>query len=79
MGKRAAATLRNLQPDCHPRQVIAALAEDLLAHYAAPPLLDPYDVYQHLMNYCRNHAGRLLANRRRRLESRNRACAGEEH
>jgi len=27
------------------------LAEDLLAHYADKPLIDPYDVYQHLMDY----------------------------
>ena len=45
------ATLRALQAGCHPKQVIAALAEDLLAHYAGKPLIDPYDVYQHLMDY----------------------------
>jgi type I restriction enzyme M protein len=27
------------------------LAESLLAHYAGKPLIDPYDVYQHLMDY----------------------------
>jgi type I restriction enzyme M protein len=27
------------------------LAEDLLAHYAGQPLIDSYDVYQHLMDY----------------------------
>jgi len=31
--------------------VIADLAEDLLAHYAAQPLINQYDVYQHLMDY----------------------------
>jgi hypothetical protein len=36
---------------CHPKDVIAALAEDLLAHYAGKPLIDPYDIYQHLMDY----------------------------
>jgi hypothetical protein len=27
------------------------LPEDLLAHYAGKPLIDKYDVYQHLMDY----------------------------
>ena len=27
------------------------LSEGLLAHYASKPLIDPYDVYQHLMDY----------------------------
>ena len=27
------------------------LAEDLLAHYTGKPLIDKYDVYQHLMDY----------------------------
>ena len=31
--------------------MIAALAEDLLAHYTDKPLIDKYDVYQHLMDY----------------------------
>jgi type I restriction enzyme M protein len=34
-----------------PKEVITALAEGLLAHYAGKPLIDPYDVYQHLMDY----------------------------
>jgi REP element-mobilizing transposase RayT len=45
------ATLKALKAGCHPRAVIATLAEDLLAHYAGRPLMDPYDVYQHLMDY----------------------------
>src|SRR5258708_218819 len=45
------ATLKGLQAGCHPKEVIAALAEGLLAHYAGKPLIDPYDVYQHLMDY----------------------------
>jgi type I restriction enzyme M protein len=47
----SAATLKALQVDCHPRQVIVELAEDLLAHYGHKPLIDPYDVFQHLMDY----------------------------
>ena len=27
------------------------MSEDLLAHYADKPLIDPYDIYQHLMDY----------------------------
>ena len=47
----SAATLKTLQADCHPREIIAQLSEGLLAHYADKPLIDPYDVYQHLMDY----------------------------
>ena len=49
--KKSAKTLRQLQVGCHPKQVIAALSEDLLAHYTDKPLIDKYDVYQHLMDY----------------------------
>ena len=49
--QKSAATLKALQAGCHPKEVIAALSEDLLAHYAGKPLIDPYDVYQHLMDY----------------------------
>jgi type I restriction enzyme M protein len=31
--------------------VISALAEDLLKHYTDKPLIDRYDIYQHLMDY----------------------------
>lgn len=44
-------TLKTLQPGCHPKQVIADLSETLLAHYTGQPLIDKYDVYQHLMDY----------------------------
>ena len=47
----SAATLKTLQAGCHPREIIAQLSEGLLAHYANKPLIDPYDVYQHLMDY----------------------------
>ncbi len=49
--KRAAAKLRKLAPGAKPKQVIAELSENLLAHYTDRPLIDPYDVYQHLMDY----------------------------
>ena len=46
-----AATLKALKADCQPREIIAQLSEGLLAHYADKPLIDPYDVYQHLMDF----------------------------
>ena len=46
-----AATLKELQAGCHPREIIAQLSDDLLAHYVNKPLIDPYDIYQHLMDY----------------------------
>jgi type I restriction enzyme M protein len=49
--KRNAATLKALKPGFHPKEIIVALSEDLLAHYAGKPLIDQYDVYQHLMDY----------------------------
>jgi type I restriction enzyme M protein len=49
--KKSATKLKTLQPGCHPKEVIARLSEDLLAHYAGKPLIDPYDIYQHLMDY----------------------------
>lgn len=48
---KSSAMLRQLQADCHPKEIIAELSEDLLAHYADKPLISQYDVYQHLMDY----------------------------
>ena len=47
----AEALLKALQPGCNPKEIIGQLSEGLLAHYAGRPLIDPYDVYQHLMDY----------------------------
>ena len=49
--QRSSDTLRGLQVNCHPKSIIAELAEELLAHYTGKPLIDKYDVYQHLMDY----------------------------
>ncbi|MGD9780375.1 type I restriction-modification system subunit M [Methanomethylovorans sp.] len=49
--EKSSAMLRQLQADSHPKEVIAMLSEDLLAHYAGKPLISQYDVYQHLMDY----------------------------
>lgn len=49
--KSAAKTLRKLKIDCHPKEVIRDLAEGLLQHAEGQLLIDPYAVYQHLMDY----------------------------
>lgn len=46
-----AAKLKALKPGLHPKEVIGWLSEGLLAHYSGRPLIDKYDVYQHLMDY----------------------------
>jgi len=52
-GWRAAAIRRltAFGKDGHPKALIEALAEELLAAFRPAPLLDAYDVYQHLMDY----------------------------
>src|ERR1043166_3518446 len=37
--------------DGHPKALIETIAEDLLDMFRRAPLLDAYDVYQHLMDY----------------------------
>jgi type I restriction enzyme M protein len=43
--------LKGLAKDGHPKPLIETAAEDLLATFKTAPLLDAYDVYQHLMDY----------------------------
>jgi type I restriction enzyme M protein len=43
--------LKGLEPNCHPKQVIATLAESLLDMYYDKPLINKYNVYQHLLSY----------------------------
>ena len=43
--------LTSFDKDGHPKALIETLAEDLLAAFRQSPLLDAYDVYQHLMDY----------------------------
>jgi len=45
------ARLKALTPGFQPKALIAELSESLLAHYAGQPLIDPYAVYQHVMDY----------------------------
>ena len=43
--------LRGFGKDDHPKALIETVSETLLAAFQAAPLLDAYDVYQHLMDY----------------------------
>jgi type I restriction enzyme M protein len=43
--------LKGLAKGGHPKPLIAGIAEDLLATFKTAPLLDAYDIYQHLMDY----------------------------
>jgi type I restriction enzyme M protein len=45
------ALLENMENSGTPKATLEMLAEDLLARFAAVPLLDKYDVYQHLIEY----------------------------
>ena len=49
--QKSTETLRQLKAGSHPKEVIANLSEDLLANYTGKPLINHYDVYQHLMDY----------------------------
>jgi type I restriction enzyme M protein len=43
--------LTNFGRDGHPKALIETISESLLAGFKAAPLLDAYDIYQHLMDY----------------------------
>lgn len=43
--------LKGFAQNGHPKQLIKALSEDLLARFKLTPLVNAYDVYQHLMDY----------------------------
>ena len=49
--KAATQRLTGFGNDGHPKALIATIAEELLAGFRRAPLLDAYDVYQHLMDY----------------------------
>ncbi len=44
-------TLKGLAAGSHPKELMEEISEGLLAAFADLPLIDPYDVYQHLMTY----------------------------
>jgi type I restriction enzyme M protein len=43
--------LTGFDKDGHPKPLIETIAEDLLTAFRQAPLLDAYDIYQHLMDY----------------------------
>lgn len=43
--------LTGFAKESHPKTLIESLSEDLLATFRKDPLLDAYDLYQHLMDY----------------------------
>jgi type I restriction enzyme M protein len=49
--ERATTRLKALGIGFHPKALIIEVAEGLLKHYQAHPLINAYDVYQHLMDY----------------------------
>lgn len=49
--ERTASYLKGLDAGCDPKQIIFEISEDLLAHYSGKPLVNKYDIYQHLMDY----------------------------
>lgn len=47
----AVSHLKGFAESAHPKPLIETIAEDLLTTFKTAPLLDAYDVYQHLMDY----------------------------
>lgn len=45
-------TMLGFGQDKHPKALIETLSESLLAEFKTAPLVDAYDIYQHLMDYC---------------------------
>lgn len=48
---KAAKKLKKLEVGLHPKEEINKLSEELLHHYEGKPLIDAYNVYQHILNY----------------------------
>ena len=49
--KKTEPLLKAFSKEGHPKKLIETISEDLLAVLKKAPLLDPYDVYQHLMQF----------------------------
>jgi type I restriction enzyme M protein len=43
--------MKGFAKEGHPKKLIESLSESLLADFKAAPLVDAYDIYQHLMDY----------------------------
>ena len=50
--KASQALLKDFDKNSHPKLLIESISASLLASFKDAPLLDAYDVYQHLMDYC---------------------------
>jgi type I restriction enzyme M protein len=48
---QSAVALKTMEAGFHPKQLVAQMSESLLNFYTGKPLIDKYDVYQHLMDY----------------------------
>lgn len=48
---RTTPKLLSFGPTSHPKELIGDISEDLLHSFRAAPLMNAYDVYQHLMDY----------------------------
>jgi type I restriction enzyme M protein len=46
--------LWNINPNTNPKELIAEISESLLQDYKNKALINPYDIYQHLMDYWNN-------------------------
>lgn len=49
--KKTEPLLKAFAKEGHPKKLIETISEDLLSSFKKAPLLDPYDVYQHLMRF----------------------------
>jgi type I restriction enzyme M protein len=49
--KQKSTILKNLKIGDKPKEFVIKLSEDLLTNYNGKPLIDKYDIYQHLMDY----------------------------
>ncbi|MCA1747669.1 MAG: SAM-dependent methyltransferase, partial [Bacteroidales bacterium] len=44
-------SMKAIDAETRPKEFIAEISDDLLDRYRGKALIDPYDIYQHLMNY----------------------------
>lgn len=49
--KKQSSELKRLMVGIKPKLIISQISEEILVHYTKKPLIDNYDVYQHLMDY----------------------------
>ncbi|MFY0600706.1 MAG: type I restriction-modification system subunit M [Cyclobacteriaceae bacterium] len=49
--KQSETYLKKQDKQCHPKEIIAKLSNNLLSTYGNKPLIDQYNIYQHLLSY----------------------------